>query len=257
MGMVKTNKELRLLKKSAAISNSCIKIIESALREKNITERELARRVRRNINMQGATLSFQTLVGTKERSAIIHTNPHVTDRKISGIGYIDFGARYKGYCSDVTVPFIKGKITRREEKIINACLNAYMLAVKSLKVGEPCWKLFYVVDRYLKRNGFKMEHGLGHGLGLKIHEMPVIAMPRKLAGSASIISLSKSEKKLPEKKLKRWIKIKRLTFQPGMIITIEPGVYVKGIGGCRIENDFLLTRRGPKALTNSKLLKIS
>src|SRR3989344_1749737 len=255
MAMIKTTKELAILKRATAISNSCIPLIEKSLRE-NISERELARRVRRKINSQGATLSFQTLVAVGDRSAMIHPKPHATNRKISGIGYIDFGARYKGYCSDVTVPFIKGKISIREKRIVDTCMSACKIAIRSIKIGQPCWKLFYQVDKYLRHHGFKMEHGLGHGLGLKIHEMPIVAMPRKLTGGASLISLSKSDKKLSGKKLKRWLKIKKLTFQPGMVITIEPGVYVKGVGGCRIENDVLITSKGLKILTNSRLLKL-
>jgi len=255
MGIIKTRKEIALLKKAASISNSCIPIIEKSLRE-NISERELARRVRRKINSQEATISFQTLVASRERSSMVHPKPHATNRKISGIGYIDFGARYRGYCSDVTVPFIKGKISPKEKRIVDSCLSAYKIAIKSIKIGKPCWKLFYQVDRYLRRRGFKMEHGLGHGLGLKIHEMPIVAMPRKLIGAASLISLSSSEKKLSRKKLKRWSRIKKITFQPGMVVTIEPGVYVKGVGGCRLENDVLITHAGPKILTKSKLLRV-
>ena len=240
MAIAKTAKELVLLKKAAAISNSCIPLIEKSLRE-NISERELARRVRRKINSQGATLSFQTLVATGERSAMIHPKPHATSRKISGIGYIDFGARYKGYCSDVTVPFVKGKISAKEKRIIKTCLDAYTLAIRSIKIGKPCWLVHKDTDGYLKRKGFKMQHGLGHGLGKEIHERPVLGMPRK---------------KLKGKRLKRWHKLQKITFQPGMVVTIEPGVYVKGVGGCRIENDVLITSKGPRILTNSRLLKL-
>lgn len=240
MGMIKTGKELRLLRKSAAISNSCIRIIEKSLRE-GVTEEELARRVRREIIRRGATLSFQTLVGTKERSAMVHTKPHTTNRKISGIGYIDFGARYEGYCSDVTVPFAVGPIGKKERRIIETGLAAYRLAVKSVRMGEQCWKLQQKVDRFLSVRGFVMPHSLGHGLGRKIHERPIIGMPRK---------------KLTGKKLERWRRIQKITFQPNMVFTIEPGVYVKNFGGFRIENDFLMTRRGMKALTKSRFLQI-
>lgn len=240
MGMIKTKEEIKLLEKSAAISNSCIPIIEKSLHE-NISERELARRVRRNINKQGATLSFLTLVGSGKRSAMIHTKPHTTDQIIKGIGYIDFGASYKGYKTDVTVPFVKSSIGKREEKIIKAGLSAYKLAIDSIKIGEPCWKLHEKIDNFLKNKGFRMQHGLGHGLGKEIHEKPFISKPRK---------------KLKGKKLRKWEKLQKIKFQPNMVFTIEPGIYVKGLGGFRIENDFLLTSNGPKLLTKSKFLKI-
>jgi Xaa-Pro aminopeptidase len=241
MGMIKTKNEIKLLKKSAQITNSCIKTIENSLKE-NITEKELRRRVDRKIRSQRASLAFQTLVACGKRSSIIHPKPYATCKRIRGIGYIDFGARYKGYRTDITVPFIKGKINKKERKIIETTIMAYHIAVSSIKLNQPCWVLFQKVNSYLKKNGFQMSHGLGHGLGLNIHEYPSIIMPRK--------------KKLIGKRKRRWEKIKKMLFQKNMIFTIEPGIYVKGVGGCRIENDILLTAKGPVILTNSKLIEV-
>lgn len=241
MGMIKTRNEIKLLKKSAQISNSCLKLIKDSLRE-NITEKELGRRVERKIKSQNASLAFQTLVASGKRSSMIHPKPFVTNKIIKGIGYIDFGACYKGYKTDVTVPFVKGKVSKREMKIIKTTLKAYDLAISSIKLGQPCWKLFQKINDYLKKNEFKMKHGLGHGIGLKIHEYPSIIVSRK--------------KKLKGKKKRKWEKIKKMSFNKGMIFTIEPGIYVKGLGGCRIENDVLLTNKGPKILTHSKLIEI-
>ncbi len=237
MGMVKTGKEIRLFKKAASISNSCIKVIKKSLKG-NITERELARRVRKEIKRNGATLSFQTLVGSGDRSGMVHTKPHVTDRRISGLGYIDFGARYKGYCSDVTVPFVKGKLSPQQKKIVKLVLDAYKLSVRSVKVGMPCWQLHHIADRYLRKRGYKMAHALGHGLGKKVHSHPLIVVPsRPLRG----------------KRKRRWERIKKITFKPGMVFTIEPGVYTKKFG-CRIENDFLLQKNRLVRLTDAELL---
>lgn len=243
MTMVKTKRELQLIKKSATISNSCIKIIKKSLREKNITEKEIARRIRTNVNKQGATLSFQTLVASGPRSAMVHPRPHATNQKINGMGYVDFGARYKGYITDVTVPFAKGKIGPREKRIIKTGLNAYRISLRSVRVGQSCWKLHEKIDEYLRKNSYKIPHSLGHGIGKKVHERPIIGMPR-------------NEKKLKGKKLKKWLRIKKINFQPNMVFTIEPGIYVKNLGGFRIENDVLLTSRGIKILTQSKLIKV-
>jgi len=240
MAMIKTQKELQLLRKSAAISNSCILLIEKSLKE-IISERELARRIRRKINSQGATLAFQTLVASGKRTSMIHPHPHATNEKILGIGYVDFGANYRGYKTDVTVPFVKGSVGKKEWKIIKTGIAAYGLAAKSVKIGQPCWLAHKKTDLFLRKNGFKMLHSLGHGLGKEIHERPLILMPRK---------------KLKGKKLKRWHRIQKVTFQPNMVFTIEPGIYVKNLGGFRIENDFLATGNGFKLLTKSKLLKI-
>jgi Xaa-Pro aminopeptidase len=240
MGMIKTKEEIELLKKSAEITNSCLPLIEKLLKKEKIREKEIALAIRRKIYSQGAKLAFRTIVACGKRAAKIHPKPSATKKIISGLGYVDFGASYKGYKSDITVPFIKGRISKKEEKIVQAVIQAYKLAVKSIKMGLPCWKLHDKVDKFLRKKGFKLEHSLGHGLGLKIHELPTIGKPRK---------------KLSKKKLKKWEKLKKIRFQEGMVFTIEPAVYVKGLGGCRIENDFLLTRKGPKILTHAKLLK--
>ncbi len=230
----KTKKEIGLIRRAANISNSCIGLIEESLKER-ITERELRRRIERKIRSQHATLSFRTIVACGKRSSKIHPRVKATNKIIKGVGYVDFGACYKGYKSDVTVPFVKGRITKRERKIVDTTLKAYELTMSSIKVGLPCWKLFKKVDNFLRKNHFKMMHGLGHGLGLKIHDTPPISRkPRK------------------KKILKKWKEVK---FQENMVFTIEPGIYTKACG-CRIENDVLLTKRGPKLLTNSKLIEL-
>jgi Xaa-Pro aminopeptidase len=240
MGMIKTKNEIKLLKKSAKITNSCLRLIKNSLRE-NITEKELRKRIGREIRNQDASLAFQTLVASGKRSAMIHPKPYATDKIIKGVGYVDFGASYRGYRTDVTVPFIKGKINKREKKIVNTTLKAYVIAISSIKLNQPCWVSFQKVNKYLKKNGFEMKHGLGHGLGLRIHEYPSIVMPKK--------------KKLTRKGKRRWEKIKKVKFQKNMVFTIEPGIYVKNLGGCRLENDVLLTNKGPKILTQSKLIE--
>jgi Xaa-Pro aminopeptidase len=239
MGIIKTQKEIKLIKKSAEVSNSCLPLIKNLLKKDKITEKEVAKEIRRKIYSQGARLSFQTIVACGKRSAKIHPKPGATNKVISGLGYVDFGASYKGYKTDVTVPFIKGKISRKEEKMVRTVLKAYNLAINSIDISLPCWKLHEKVDRFLKKRGFRMMHSLGHGLGLKIHELPTIGRPRK---------------RLTKKRKLRWEKLKKIVFQEGMVFTIEPAVYVKGVGGCRIENDVLVTRNGPKILTHAKFL---
>lgn len=241
MGIIKTKDEIKLLKKSAEISNSCLPIIKKSLREDGITEKEIARRIKKHIRSRHASLSFKTIVACGKRSAIIHPKVRSTNKIISGIGLVDFGACYKGYRTDVTVPFIKGKVSKRERKIVNSVLRAYRIAIKSIKIGEPCWKLHEKVNKFLRKHGFKLEHSLGHGIGLKIHEPPYIGKPRKKP---------KGKKKL------KWEKLKRIKFQESMVFTIEPGIYIKGLGGCRLENDILIEKKKIKVLTHANLIEI-
>lgn len=244
MGMIKSEEEIRLLKKSAEISNSCIPLIESLLKKEKITEREIARAIRKKIYSQGARLAFRTIVACGKRAAKIHAKPRATDKIISGLGYVDFGASYKGYKTDVTVPFIKGKISKKEEKMVKVVIKAYKLAFNSIRIGLPCFKLFEKIDKFLRKEGFSMQHSLGHGVGLKIHELPTIGVSKKRL------------KKLSRKKKAKLEKLKKIRFQENMVFTIEPAVYVKGLGGCRLENTILLTKKGAVSLTHSKLIKI-
>jgi Xaa-Pro aminopeptidase len=241
MGLIKTQREISLIKKAAEISDSCLPLIEKSLRE-GISEEELRRRVNRNIRSKHATLSFQTLVASGKRSSMIHAKPHATGKIVQGIGYIDFGACYRGYRSDVTVPYIKGKVGERERAVVKTTIKAYDIAVNSAKIGMPCWKLFEIADKFLRKNGFRMEHSLGHGVGKKTHELPYIGKP--------------SKKHLTKKRKRRWERLKKIKFQEGMVFTIEPGVYVNGKYGCRLENDFLITKDGPKVLSHSKLIEV-
>lgn len=254
MAMVKTKKEISLFKKAASISNSCIPLIEKSLRE-GVTERELARRIKKKIKSQGGESSFGTLVGSGERSAMVHTVPRATDRKISGIGYVDFGASYKGYKIDVTVPFIKGNVNSRERKIVKTVLEAYNIALKTWKIGMPCWKLHEKIDGYLSKRGLRMGHALGHGLGKKIHEDPKIMAPTKKS-LAKATRMAKAGNRKMIKKLRKWERIKKVKFEPGMVFTIEPGAYVKGLGGSRIENSFMASWGKLKSLTKAKLIQV-
>jgi len=238
--MIKTNREIKTLKKSASIANSCIPVIENALKENEITEKEIARRIRRKIYSQGATLAFRILVASGKRSAIVHPKPSATDKKIDGTGYVDFGASYKNYKSDITVPFVVGKIGKREMKMVNAVVAAHNLAMRSIKIGMPCWKLHEKVNTFLRMKGFRMIHAMGHGLGKNVHELPYIGKPRK---------------KLRGLKKRRWERLKKIVFQENMVFTVEPAVYLKNVGGCRLENVVLITKREPGILTHARLIK--
>lgn len=241
--IIKTSKEIRLLKKSAKITDSCIPLIKRELRRPKITEKQLATAINRQIKKQGAQLAFPTIVVSGKRVVYVHAKP--TNARICGLGYADFGAKYKGYHTDITVPFVKGKIDKKQQRILETTLHAYKITIKSIKLGEPCWKLHEKFEHFLRERKYNVRHGLGHGIGLDIHELPSIIRPK-----------FKRSKKIGPIKKKRWQRIKRLTFAPGMVFTIEPGVYVKGVGGCRFENDVLMTKGGPRVLTHSKLIKI-
>ncbi len=238
--IIKNPYELKQISESAKISNSCIDVIKRGLCTDGITEKQLSNVVNSFIRISDASLSFPTIVACGKRAQVIHAKP--TNKKIKGLGYIDFGAKYNGYCTDVTVPFVKGEISETASMILDDTLKIYNTLVNSIRTGSYCWKLHETYSKFLKTRGYEVKHSLGHGLGTDVHEFPIITVPKK--ESSSIFN----------KKL--WKTIKKIRFEPGMVFTIEPGIYVKGVGGCRIENDFLIGRKSVKQLTDSVLLNI-
>jgi len=238
---VKFKREIELIKRSTKISNSGIKIIEEVLNEirkgRKIKEKDIALRIEQEMREKGAEgFAFETIVATGKRSEFPHPYPSASEQIVNDMGYADFGAIYQGYCSDVTVPFVIGKISENQSRIIKAVMEAYDFAVSSIEIDIPTWKLYEKIEKLLKSKGFELKHGLGHGLGLTVHDYPSI-----------------SAKPRDKIQLEDWKEIK---FKENMIFTIEPGVYTKSYG-CRIENDILLTKKGIKILTNSRLINLN
>jgi len=234
---VKEKKEIELIKKACRITNRGIKLIEEEL-SKNLTEKELALMLEQELLRRGADeLSFPTILTSGKRSAFIHPYPSFANKRIQeGLGLIDFGIRYKGYCSDVTVPFSIGRLNEKQKKIVRAVEEAYRRGLEFLKINVPTWKVHEEVEKEIKRNDFELKHSSGHGLGLELHDLP-----------------SFSPKPKSREDLKEW---KEIRLKENMVFTLEPGVYVQGVGGCRLENDIWLTRNRPKVLTKSRFISL-
>jgi Xaa-Pro aminopeptidase len=233
---VKEPKEIKRIENACKITNQGIKFIEKNLSQK-MTEKELALALQQELIKKGADeLSFPTIVTSGKRSNFIHPHPPFTNKKIQkGLGLVDFGIRYKGYCSDVTIPFTISRLSAKQKKIVETVEEAYQRAIETIKVGIPTWKVHDSAEKIIKKNGFEFKHSVGHGLGLDLHDLPNL-----------------SSKPRTKEELKDW---KEFKLKENMIFTIEPGVYELGIGGIRLENDVLL-KRIPKILTNSKLIQI-
>lgn len=216
----KTRKEINYIKKSAEIA---IKGMERAreLIEPGISEIEIAAEVEyemRNHHSEGT--SFDTLVAAGDNSWKPHITP--TDKELSKgeLVIIDLGARWNGYCSDMTRTFSISPNSQQEE-IIEIAKNAQDRVIKQVKPGVEAKILDSIAREIIFESGYGecYLHSSGHGVGLNIHEPP---------------SLSPfSEEFLSEE----------------MIITVEPGLYVEGVGGARFEDMLLVTERGCEFLT--------
>jgi len=233
---MKENKEIERIERACRITDHGIKIIEKNLSEK-ITEKELALILEQELIRKGADeLAFPTILTSGKRSAFIHPYPSFSDQNIQkGLGLIDFGVRYKGYCSDITIPLSIGKISEKQKKIIQAIEKVYQKAIEIIEINVPTWRVHDQAENIIKKNGFKFKHSLGHGLGLDLHDLP-----------------SLSPRPNNKEELKDW---KEVRLKENMVFTIEPGIYVPGVGGCRLENDVLMKRK-PRILTKSSFIRI-
>ena len=218
--MVKDEGEIALIR-TAAILNS--KALERALKhlKPGMTETALAAEIDYESRKLGADgPAFDTIVAAGERAALPHARPGKS--KIGpGMLLIDMGAFCEGYASDMTRMVHVGPTPAKYKQIYRAVLEAQLAAIAAVRPGATASSIDRAARRTLKQHGLEREfvHSTGHGLGLEIHEAP---------------RLGKSDK---------------TKLEPGMVITIEPGVYMEGWGGIRIEDAVLVTKTGHEILT--------
>ena len=215
---VKDPGEVRLIKEAAAIAWRVLQ--RSLVPEVGISETELAGRIEFEMRKLGARPSFDTIVAFGSNASQVHYRPANRRLRANDTILIDFGVRWKGYCCDVTRCYAVGKAGRLYRKAYDAVLEAHRTAAAMVKAGVSVKELDAAARKVIADAGLPpYGHGLGHGLGLEIHEGPVVS--------------SGSQARL----------------KAGQVITIEPGVYIPGKLGIRIENDYLVTEKGCRLLT--------
>ncbi|MFX0095251.1 MAG: M24 family metallopeptidase [Candidatus Hodarchaeota archaeon] len=224
----KSDLELKNLREAARIASRVIADIQQfAQNATDETENDLAFYVRKKKSDYGAEdVAFPTLVGNSSRAHLIHCHPSSSNQKFAkpGLALIDYGAKYRGYNSDITVPISFGTLSEEHQKMKDLTLKAYETAIELIDVGFPLWKIHEAAINVFENGGFTMPHGLGHGLGLTVHDSPGI-----------------TRKPVDEYRLKHW---KEEVVEEGMVFTIEPGCYKEGLGGQRLENDVLINNNG-------------
>ncbi|MCL2762611.1 MAG: M24 family metallopeptidase, partial [Treponema sp.] len=157
----------------------------------------------------------------------IHAFPSWTSAPFGGQGLsiLDFGVRYGGYCTDVTLTFVRDP-SPQQKKMVDLVEKAAKLAVEMAVNGVETRALADAVAQFFAKSKKSMPHGLGHGLGLDVHEYPFIRTRRD--GEWKLV--------------------------PGMVFTLEPGLYDPVHGGCRLENDILMTETGKTMLTEARII---
>lgn len=219
--MVKSDDELALIRRSVETNSRAFEQTIARIKP-GIRERDLAAELEYRMRRLGAEKpAFESIVATGARSALPHAQP--TDSRLSpgDLVVIDMGAFQGGYASDMTRMLSVGPPTARMKRIYRAVLEAQLAAIDVVRAGAPTVRVDAAARKVLKSYGLDQAfvHSTGHGLGLEIHEPP---------------RLGKKDK---------------LRLQAGMAITIEPGAYLEGFGGVRIEDTVLVTKNGCEILT--------
>ncbi len=220
---VKSSEEIEFIKRAQSITDSTFEYIITRIKEGK-TEREIALDMEFFARNQGSDgVAFDFIVVSGKNSSLPHGVP--TDKKFEKGDFItmDFGARVGGYCSDMTRTVALGEISEKQRKVYNTVLTAQKMALESIKAGVGCKEIDAVARNFINDSGFegRFGHGLGHSLGLEIHESP--------AFNTRDTSILKS----------------------GTVITVEPGIYLENEFGVRIEDMVLVTDNGIENLTGS------
>jgi Xaa-Pro aminopeptidase len=207
----------RAVNLGADILAPAVKAIKSGVAESVVAaELEYAARTR---GAEG--MSFETIVASGVRSALPHGKASAAPIPRKGFVVLDFGVILAGYCSDMTRTVHVGRATREARRMYDAVLEAQLAAIAAVRAGVSVGDVDRAARSVLENSGLGkfFTHSTGHGVGLEIHEPPRIAK-----GATDVL-------------------------QPGMVITIEPGAYIAGTGGVRIEDMVVVTERGCNVLT--------
>ena len=219
--MIKDKEEIREMQKAAEITDDCFSYILTYIKP-GMTEKQIADEIENYFRRRTDGLAFETIVASGENTSKPHAVP--TERKIQkqDIITIDMGCRVNGYCSDMTRTFFVGSVPEEVKPIYDLVLKNQAQTIEQMKDGENTRLLTKMVENDFKLNGYDLIHSLGHGVGLEIHEAPYINY--------------KSDLPLKE----------------NMVVTNEPGIYIPGKFGVRIEDTVQITKFGCISLTKSE-----
>ena len=219
--MIKDEEEISNLQKACEITDNCFNYLLTYIRP-GMTEKQIADEIDEYYKRRTDGLAFDTIVASGENSSKPHAVP--TNRKIeeNDIITIDMGCKVNGYCSDMTRTIFVGSVPEEMKKVYDLVLKNQVQTLEQMKDGVSTRLLTKMVENDFKLNGYDLIHSLGHGVGLDIHEAPYVSY--------------RSDAQLKE----------------NMIVTDEPGIYIPGKFGIRIEDTVQITKFGCISLTKSE-----
>ncbi|MCM3161692.1 Xaa-Pro peptidase family protein [Metabacillus litoralis] len=221
--LIKSPAEIKILKEAAEIADAAYKHILTYIKP-GLKEIDVANELEFFMRKNGAvSSSFDIIVASGYRSALPHGVASEKEIEKGDFVTLDFGAYYKGYCSDITRTFAVGEPSDELKKIYSIVLEAQLRGMNGIKPGLTGKQADALTRDYIKEQGYGeyFGHSTGHGLGMEVHEGPALSF--------------KSDTVLEQ----------------GMVVTVEPGIYVAGLGGVRIEDDTVITEKGNESLTHS------
>lgn len=222
--MIKDEQEVAIMQRAALLADQTFDYIAGLLKP-GMRESDIALEMEVFMRSRGATSSsFDTIVASGERSALPHGVASERILQANEFVKLDFGALLDGYCSDLTrTVFLGNKPTDKHTEIYEIVLEAQLHALSGIRPGMTGREADELARSVIAKAGYgeQFGHGTGHGLGMEIHEAP------------------------------RLSKLSETILTPGMAVTVEPGIYIPGFGGVRIEDDIVITDSGIKILTAS------
>ncbi len=219
--MIKDEKELKILEEACSLADYAIEFGVSEIKEGK-SELDVLNAIEYALKQKGVTeMSFSTMVLTGANAASPHGNPGNNKIQKGDLVLFDLGVVVDRYCSDITRTVAYGDINDKQKEIYDTVLKAQLAALEVSKPGVTAQEVDLTARRIIADAGYGeyFPHRLGHGLGISVHEYP---------------SLTETNP---------------LVIQEGMVYTIEPGIYVPGIAGVRIEDDVYITSNGARTLT--------
>lgn len=219
---VKTESEISLIKEAVRITDECFLHVLNFIKE-GTTESDVAAEINYFFNKNGCECAFETIAVSGVKSSMPHGSPESIELTKNSFLTMDFGAKYKGYCADLTRTVVLGEADEEMRKVYETVLEANKRGIEASKQGQMCKNVDFAARDYITAKGYGsyFSHSTGHSLGVEIHESPSVS------------------------------RVSENILEAGNVITIEPGIYIPNKYGVRIEDTVLITPMGAEVLSKS------